>query len=382
MDELTKKQLVDDVAALKKQMKIVPIGDLEITKNPKGHSESDIEEVRRSFRMYGWTAPIIVQAETMKVLAGHKRYYAAIKDGLKKVPVIEKTLTDLRSEAYKIADNELSERGHMDRGVMAAILGMLDEDEQQESFDLTFLKPNRIKFIMEDPDSRKPNVVEIPVEVVPLNALQDHPRNYREHPDDQIEHIVQSLKDHGFYRNVVVAKDGTVLAGHGVVAAARQLGLSDIPVIRLNLEPLDPQALKILTGDNEIGHLGIRDDRMLTEVLRELKDMSEVGLEGTGFDDSMLANLVYVTRPQTEIKDVDEASHWVGMPEYDEGFRDHSTLTLRFRTVEDRDKCMKILDIDTEKKTLVWPPKEGRDDHASVRFEIEKKEESVAQESP
>ena len=58
-----------------------------------------------------------------------------------------------------------------------------------------------------------------------VEDLTPHPQNYRDHPQDQIAHIVRSIEEHGFYRNVVVAKDNTILAGHGVVQAAQQLGM-------------------------------------------------------------------------------------------------------------------------------------------------------------
>ena len=54
--------------------------------------------------------------------------------------------------------------------------------------------------------------------------LKPHPRNYRGHPEGQVAHLEQSLRDHGIYRNVVVANDNTILAGHGVIVAAQKLG--------------------------------------------------------------------------------------------------------------------------------------------------------------
>lgn len=105
---------------------------------------------------------------------------------------------------------------------------------------------------------------EFETEMVSVEELRPHPRNYRKHPEDQIEHLVDSIKQNGFYRNVVIARDGTILAGHGVVEACIRLNTSEIPVIRLNREPDDPQSLKVLTGDNEIGHLGEIDDRILS----------------------------------------------------------------------------------------------------------------------
>ena len=74
------------------------------------------------------------------------------------------------------------------------------------------------------------------IELVEIAQLKPHPRNYRDHPDDQLEHLVQSIKDNGFYRNAVVSRDSVILAGHGVVKAAQKIGLKEIPVIRLDVE--------------------------------------------------------------------------------------------------------------------------------------------------
>lgn len=53
------------------------------------------------------------------------------------------------------------------------------------------------------------------IEHVDPKRLKPHPRNYRGHPDDQLAHIERSIRDNGVYRNVLVARDYTILAGHG-----------------------------------------------------------------------------------------------------------------------------------------------------------------------
>jgi hypothetical protein len=117
-------------------------------------------------------------------------------------------------------------------------------------------------------------------EQVPLDQLHPHPRNYRSHPEDQLLHLVESIKVNGVYKNVVATRDGTLLAGHGVVEAARLAGLTSVPVIRLDLDPESAAALKILVADNEISHLGEVDDRHLSELLREIGETT--GLLATG----------------------------------------------------------------------------------------------------
>lgn len=217
--------------------------------------------------------------------------------------------------------------------------------------------------------------IDFKLETVAVTELRPHPQNYRSHPEDQLVHIIESIKEHGFYRNIVIARDGTILAGHGVVEAVRKMGLEYVPVIRLNVDPGEPRALKVLTGDNEISHLGEVDDRALSEMLKIIKEADEVGLVGTGYDEAMLANLIYVTRPESEIKDFDEAAEWAGMPAYDEGKGKPIQILVNFTSLDDRAEFAKILglklseNIDgTRSKSVWWPPK-PKNDPSSVKFE-------------
>jgi hypothetical protein len=200
--------------------------------------------------------------------------------------------------------------------------------------------------------------------------LKPHPRNYRVHTEDQLEHIETSIREHGFYRNVVVANDGTILAGHGVVTAAERLGLAEVTVVRLDIGPDHPKALKILAADNEIAKRAEVDDRALSELLREIKDVDV--LLGTGFDDEMLAALVMNTRPTSEIRDFNAAAEWVGMPAYENGGTP-IRLVVTFNTEEDRTAFVREQKMRIDKKTgptwsTRWPFSE-REDVAGFRFE-------------
>jgi ParB family transcriptional regulator, chromosome partitioning protein len=126
------------------------------------------------------------------------------------------------------------------------------------------------------------------LEQVALAALRPHPRNYQEHPEDELAHIRQSLTTHGYYRNIVIASEGTILAGHGVVTAAQQLGWTHVPVRRMAYGPDDPQALQIVVGDNELGRLAVKDDARMTALLVELQAWDPTALLGTGFDAAFL----------------------------------------------------------------------------------------------
>ena len=135
-------------------------------------------------------------------------------------------------------------------------------------------------------------------ELTPISSLQPHPDNYRSHPNNQIDHIKNSIRSHGFYRNIVTANDGTILAGHGVVEASQELGMAEVPVIKLDISPGDPQAHQILVGDNSISDLAEDDSEKLAEMLRSIADVGD--LLGTGFDDATLENLERIAESERE----------------------------------------------------------------------------------
>jgi ParB-like chromosome segregation protein Spo0J len=60
------------------------------------------------------------------------------------------------------------------------------------------------------------------------------PRNARTHSDAQVAEIAGSIRAFGFTKPSLVGQEGDVIAGRGRLAAARQLGLTEVPVIPLS----------------------------------------------------------------------------------------------------------------------------------------------------
>lgn len=214
----------------------------------------------------------------------------------------------------------------------------------------------------------------VSIDHVKVGDLKPHPRNYRKHPKDQLDHLVQSIKENGFYRNVVVARDNTILAGHGVVEAATLMKRKTVPVIRLDLGPNDPKALKVLTGDNELPKRAEVDDRELTQLLKEIKDADS--LLGTGFDEKMLTALLMNTRPSSEIRNINEAAEWVGMPDYQDG-ETPIRIVITFMNEKDRKEFVKFAKLKIDKTVgLTWStrwPFTEREDTSTIRFQTPKK---------
>lgn len=75
--------------------------------------------------------------------------------------------------------------------------------------------------------------MELKIEYLPIDSLTPYANNAKLHPAEQIEQIKKSIRDYGFCDPVGIWK-GEIVEGHGRVIAARELGMTQIPVIRLD----------------------------------------------------------------------------------------------------------------------------------------------------
>lgn len=115
-------------------------------------------------------------------------------------------------------------------------------------------------------------------------------RNSRTHSDAQIAQIAGSIREFGWANPVLTDGDGGIIAGHGRVLAARQLGMQAVPCIRLgHLTPTQRKALII--ADNKLALNAGWDDDALRLELEELQtDGFDLGI--TGFSGDELADLL------------------------------------------------------------------------------------------
>lgn len=110
--------------------------------------------------------------------------------------------------------------------------------------------------------------------------------------------IVESFRHIGFYGRVVVdRKTNTVLAGNHRVAAALELGMSEIPVEYVDVDS-DAHARAITAADNRTADLAYYDTEALEALIRELNDADM--LAGTGYDPGVLDQLARENDPAFE----------------------------------------------------------------------------------
>lgn len=110
-----------------------PVSDLTpYRNNARKHSKKQIHQIAESMRTFGFTVPVLVDAEN-RIIAGHGRVEAAKLLGLSMVPCIAiEDLSDEEKRAYVIADNRIAENASWDPDILKIEL------EELSGLDLSF----------------------------------------------------------------------------------------------------------------------------------------------------------------------------------------------------------------------------------------------------
>lgn len=142
--------------------------------------------------------------------------------------------------------------------------------------------------------------------LVPVDDLKPNPRNPNTHPARQIELLAKNIRYFGFRHPITVSKlSGFIVAGHGRLLAAKELGMQIVPVDYQDFASENDE-MAVLVADNRLAELASLDLNSLESIISDLK------VEGfdtllTGFDDADLDSLLEgVETGDTETEDPDE----------------------------------------------------------------------------
>ena len=128
------------------------------------------------------------------------------------------------------------------------------------------------------------------VDLVPLDEIIPYANNPKEHPDEQVKKIASSIKHYGWDQPIVVDGEGEIIKGHGRLQAAEVLGLNEVPVIRrADMSEAEAQAARI--ADNKTAE-SPWDNDLLGAELGVLDDIPEIDMDGLGFDDDEIDDLL------------------------------------------------------------------------------------------
>ena len=119
------------------------------------------------------------------------------------------------------------------------------------------------------------------VQEVPVNKLRPYEKNAKIHGASQIEKLKDSINEFGFLTPCLIDGDFNLIAGHGRVMAAKELGMENVPCVFV--EGLtEAQRRAYILADNRLGELGTWDMDVVVEELESLRDM-DFDFELTGF---------------------------------------------------------------------------------------------------
>lgn len=128
------------------------------------------------------------------------------------------------------------------------------------------------------------------IEQWPVDRLRPYERNARTHDEGQVAKIAASIAEFGFTNPILVDSADGIIAGHGRLMAAKELGLDAVPVIVLD-HLTDAQRRAYILADNRLALDAGWDNDMLAAELADLQDEG-FDLDLTGFNDQELEDLL------------------------------------------------------------------------------------------
>ncbi|MGD9509707.1 MAG: site-specific DNA-methyltransferase [Geminicoccaceae bacterium] len=142
------------------------------------------------------------------------------------------------------------------------------------------------------------------IELWPVERLRPYERNPRTHSENQVAQLAASMVEFGFTNPILVDETNGILAGHGRLMAARQLGLNEVPVVRLE-HLSEAQKRAYVIADNQLATTAGWNDELLAEEVGWLRD-ERFDLDLLGFDATELERLLSLDGGEAEAEPEDE----------------------------------------------------------------------------
>ena len=119
------------------------------------------------------------------------------------------------------------------------------------------------------------------IEMLAVSSLRPYSRNARQHSKKQVRQIANSIQRFGFTNPVLISDQDEIIAGHGRVMAAKELGLVSVPAVRLSHLTAEERRAYVL-ADNKLALNAGWDIEILAIELQALVDV-EFDVTLTGF---------------------------------------------------------------------------------------------------
>lgn len=129
-----------------------------------------------------------------------------------------------------------------------------------------------------------------------VSELVNYPANSRTHSDDQINQLVNSIKEFGFTNPILIDEHNTIIAGHCRLDAAKRLSMKEVPCIVLS-GLSEAQKIAYVIADNKLAlNAGWNNDLLVSE-FEKLKSL-DFNTELTGFSVEEICDLWPADEPE------------------------------------------------------------------------------------
>lgn len=150
-------------------------------------------------------------------------------------------------------------------------------------------------------------------EVRKVADLVPYAQNSRTHSPEQVAKIAGSIRAFGFANPVLIDEEGTIIAGHGRVMAANQLGMVEVPTITLT-GLTDTERRQYVIADNRLALDAGWDEAMLALELKAI-ELDGGSLALTGFDEGEVQRLLNgpdMRAPDSSTEEIDTDEFQMG----------------------------------------------------------------------
>lgn len=137
------------------------------------------------------------------------------------------------------------------------------------------------------------------IEYVNVSKLKPYLNNAKIHTEEQIEQIMESIKEFGMNDPIAVWKDNEIIEGHGRLEACKKLGMEEVPIIRLD-DLTDEQRKAYMNVHNQLTMNTGFDIEKLAKEIQDIKNI-DMGLFGFNIEEFYSDNTEEVVEDEYKI---------------------------------------------------------------------------------
>ena len=128
--------------------------------------------------------------------------------------------------------------------------------------------------------------MKLKVEYIPIEDIKPYEKTAKIHTEEQIEQIKKSIKEFGMNDPIGIWRDNIIIEGHGRLMASKELGMEEVPVIRLDDLTDEQRRAYTLVHNQTTMNTGFN-----MVILDEELDNIDIDMSELGFPDSEEVNL-------------------------------------------------------------------------------------------